>query len=445
MATEATKPTFELEGKTYLAEPTMEEFLAEAGFKSPAAQKRVQRALNKAEHEGVTSILALSKKELEDIDQISEVNAKIIFDHGLRVKLKGNLVTDFTGMVKREENLQYLPTGSSGLDEMLTYSNGSVGWRSKTMIELYGKPSMGKTQICYTTAAMVAAPENRGGWNRGVAYIDTEGAFVLDRFKYLARYWGADMDDMKDRFLYARADSMDEIEKALEDIVKQAKEKDIGIIIIDSIMDALKSQYPVGGKELSNLQPRQKHLKRVLDKMKNFAIIFNAIVLYTNHVRAEIAGQLGEPDHGAQGGAVLGHASDIRIRLTKTNKQERESYGINLKDLQQYGLKIARAEIVDCGFLPETNGCFLIGPMGIADPNNYDGILSQAKKMKKHGYISVDSQGKSLEHLDPSAKTPQEYISENQFKLYGMTQKETKTPKKSTTKKSRTKASENTE
>jgi DNA repair protein RadA len=429
MATSEAKPTFELEGKTYLAEPTLEEFLAEAGFKSTAGQKRALKALNKAGYEDVTPILALTKKELREIDQISETNANTIFNHGLRVKFQGNLVTDFDGMVKREENFQYLPTGSSALDEMLTFSGGKVGWRSKTLIELYGKPSMGKTQICYTTSAMVMAPKERGGWNRGVAYIDTEGAFVLDRFKYLARYWGADIDRMKDKFLYARANSMDEVEAALDEISKNASEKDIGIVVVDSIMDALKSQYPVGGSELSNLQPRQKHLKRVTDKMKNIGQLHNTIVMYTNHVRAEVGQTMGEPDHGAQGGAVLGHASDIRILLDKTNKQERNKFGVEIKDMNDYGLKIARAKIMDCGFLPESKGYFLIGPMGIADPVNYDAILKQSKDMKKKGYVSVDGQGKVLDHLDPNAKRPMEYIAENQTKIYG------KMPSKETTKK----------
>ncbi|KKK52918.1 hypothetical protein LCGC14_3100090, partial [marine sediment metagenome] len=179
------RPTFELDGITYLAEPTMDEFLVEAGFKTPSSQKRAKSALTNAGFEDYSGILALSAKEIEDIEGISAANAKVIFNHALKVKLKGNLVINYEGMVKREEDFNYLPTGSSSLDEMLTYSGGQVGWRSKTMVEFYGEPAMGKTQICYTAAAMVMASKERGGWERGVAYIDTEGAFVLDRFKYL--------------------------------------------------------------------------------------------------------------------------------------------------------------------------------------------------------------------------------------------------------------------
>lgn len=434
MATQANdRPTFELDGITYLAEPTMDEFLAEAGFKTPSAQKRAKNALINAGYEDYSGLLALSTKDLEDIDGISEANAKVIHNHALRIKLKGNLVINYDGMLKREEDFDYLPTGSSSLDEMLTYSGGQVGWRSKTLIELYGEPAMGKTQICYTACAMVMAPKDRGGWERGVAYIDTEGAFVLDRFKYLARYWGADMDKMKDKFLYARADSMDEVEMAIDEVTKVAKEKYIGIIIVDSIMDALKTQYPVGGQELANLQPRQKHLKRVLDKLKNLAVLFNTLVFYTNHVRANVGGPMGSPDLGAQGGAVMGHASDIRIFLQKATKLERKGFGFDDKAAGQVGLKVGRATIVDCGFLPEGRGWYLIGPMGIADPNNYNLIFKQANEYKDKGYISVDSQGILLDHLDPDAKKPVTYITENQLKIYGKKKVQT-TPKKKASK-----------
>lgn len=291
---------------------------------------------------------------------------------------------------------------------------------------------MGKTQICYTGCAMVMAPKERGGWERGVAYIDTEGAFVLDRFKYLARYWGADMDKMKDKFLYSRADSMDEVEAAIDEITKVAKEKDIGIVVVDSIMDALKSQYPVGGKDLASLQPRQKHLKRVLDKLKNMATLFNVVVFYTNHVRANIGGQMGTPDLGAQGGAVMGHASDIRIKLEKATKAERKNYNFEDKEAGRVGLKVGRATIVDCGFLPEGKGWYLIGPMGVADPDSYGKIFKQSTEYKDKGYISLDSLGKDLKHLDPNAKKPMAWITENQSRIYGAKKEDKKEDKKIT-------------
>lgn len=216
------------------------------------------------------------------------------------------------------------------------------------------------------------------------------------------------------------------VELALDEITKVVKEKDIGILVIDSIMDALKSSYPVGMDELKNLQPRQKHLKRVLDKLKNLALLFNMVVFYTNHVRANITNDKSVPKLGAQGGAVMGHASDIRINLQKATKAERKDFGFDDKHAGKVGLKVGRATIVDCGFLPEGKGWYLIGPMGIADPNSFDKIFKQSTEYKKKGYISQDGIGGGLVHLDPSAKTPAAYITENQEMIYGKKKEEKK-------------------
>ncbi|MHA2253952.1 MAG: hypothetical protein ACXAD7_26600, partial [Candidatus Kariarchaeaceae archaeon] len=277
---------------------------------------------------------------------------------------------------------------------------------------------MGKTQIAHTIAAMVMRPEEAGGWDRGVAYIDSEGAFEGIRFKYLARYWGVDEESIKEKLLYSRVDSFDDVEQALDEISNKVKEMDIGLIVLDSIMDPLKSQYPVGGQELSNLQPRQKHLKRVLDKLKALADIHNLIALYTNHVRSNI-GQMGEPELGAQGGAVLGHASDIRILLERPTKAERSMMGIDDKKAKEVGLKGGRAKIVDCGFLPESTGYYLIGPMGIADPEEWDKIIKHCKIIYESGYLSVDSKGNMLAPIDKKSLPREELIKRFREKLYG--------------------------
>ena len=69
-----------------------------------------------------------------------------------------------------------------------------------------------------------------------------------------------------------------------------------------------------------------------------------------------------------------------------------------------------------------------------ADPNKYDIVFKQSTEYKDTGYISSDSAGKSLVHLDPNAKRPAEYISDNQAKIYGEKKEGKKIPTKSTKK-----------
>ncbi|MHA2402239.1 MAG: hypothetical protein ACXADH_04545 [Candidatus Kariarchaeaceae archaeon] len=419
------RPTFTIDGKEYLADPDMEEFLNDAGYTGKSTRTKMFNTLKKNSVSNVTSLFTMSIKDLSDSDGISETAAKKIFVHAQRVRRKGALVVDYEGLKKRERGFRYLPTGSSSLDGMLTYSNGKIGFRSKTLIELYAPPASGKTQICYTSAAMVMRPEKLGGWGQGVAYIDSEGSFEGIRFKYLARYWGVDEKFISDHLLYSRVDSFDDVEQALTEVSDQIESKNIGIIILDSIMDPLKSQYPVGGQQLSNLQPRQKHLKKITDKLKSLADIHNLVAIYTNHVRSNIGTNPGEPEQDAQGGAVLGHASDIRIMLDRPTNKQLDEFKIKRGDIKDLGLKPGRATIKDCGFLPENVGFFIIGPFGVGDPVEINKLEKQAEEILKKGYLCVDSKGNELPPMDDSAKMSREdQIKSFRDKLYAINKQE---------------------
>lgn len=410
------KETYEIDGVEYKTNPSMREFIEESGAsKSKATITKIENALKAEGIEKPDQLFGIYIQEIEKYEGISEKNAVKIVEHANRLMRKGNLVLDIEAMEKREDTFRYLPTGSSHLDTMLTYSDGSLGFRSKTMTELYGGAASGKSQICYTAACMALRPKEVGGWEEGVAYLDSEGAFELRRFKRLARYWGVKDGMIEDKFLYARASTFDDVENALNEIGKRVKEMNIGVIIIDSIMDPLKTQYPVGGSELSNLQPRQKHLKRVLDKLKQLAEIYNLVTIYTNHVRSNIGGY-GDAE-GAQGGAVIAHASDIRIKLDKPNKEQRKSIGVeNVPE----GMKMGRAMVVDSGFVGNNTGYYLIGPMGIADPAAVKEVAAHTKLIIEKGYICVDSMGNTLKPLEDDIVDREGKIGQFKKWLYGI-------------------------
>ncbi len=410
---------YEIDGVKFLSNPTMDEFLAECGYKTTSTITKLKNSLKKVDIIHPSHLFPLTISELSNIDGISDSKAIKLYEHAQRLRRKGNLVLNYQEIEKRESEFKYISTASSELDEMLTYSNGEFGLRSRTMIELYGTASSGKTQICLTAACMVMRPKDQGGWDQGVAYIDSEGSFELRRFKRMARYWGVDPKNLENKLLYSRAINFDDVETALDTIGKQIEDKDIGIVIIDSIMDPLKSQYPVGGSELSNLQPRQKHLKRVLDKLKRMAEMYNLVTIYTNHIRANIStGMSAGPAEDPQGGAVIAHASDIRILLDKPTSEQRKKR-LDDKDAKDTGLKIARARIVDCGFLPNRVGFFLIGPMGVADPKMSDLIVNHTKLINSKGYVCINSHGVELEPLEDDIINRENKFSQFSNWLYG--------------------------
>ncbi|MDH5402434.1 MAG: hypothetical protein OEZ01_06245 [Candidatus Heimdallarchaeota archaeon] len=414
---------FEVDGKKYVSNPDFDTFMKDA-FGGSKSYTRYVNALKKVNITTTSTLFVMFKSDLEDIEGISKSVAVKIYNHAQLVKRKGKVVLDYDGIKTREGEHVYLPTGSASLDKMMTYADSSVGWRSRTLIELYGEPSKGKTQICYTAASIMMRAKDKGGWGRGVFYIDSEGAFEGKRFESLVKYWGVDPKFLKDNFLYSRVSTFDDVEAAISEGADQIKEKNIGLIVLDSIMDPLKSQYVIGGENLNNLPARQRHLKKVVDLLKSLADIHNLIVIYTNHVRAEIGAAKGSPAVGPQGGAVLGHASDIRIRLDNATKSEREELKMDktrwdkMKDL---GIKLQRAKIVDCGFLGNNTGFFIIGPMGIGDPDRIDEIIEQTENIFNSGYMSITSTGAKI----ASPKKDKNFISRddkiqmNQKSLYG--------------------------
>ena len=146
-----------------------------------------------------------------------------------------------------------------------------------------------------------------------------------------------------------------QLEQALKESGKIIAQNKVKLLIIDSLMDLFRAEY--GG--LGELAERQKHLNRVLHLLMRIAEAYDLAVLYTNQVMAN-------PDPFATamdkvqpvGGFVLGHASDIRIWLRRATSKIRNQY-----DAQN----ARRALITDCGWLPQSECHFSLGPFGICN------------------------------------------------------------------------------
>ena len=214
MATNVSE-TFVIDNKQYLAFPNLEEFLIDAGIPSHSKRERILKALDSMGIDDITQLYSMSRYNLELVNGLNEKLAKQIYLHVQRIKRRGNLVITAEELEKVEQSYLYLPSGSSDVDKMLTYANGKTGFRSKTLIELYGEPSMGKTQFCMTAAALVMRPVVMGGWGQAVAYIDSEGSFEFSRFSNLARYWGISSEYLMNNLYVSKVDSFDDVEEMI--------------------------------------------------------------------------------------------------------------------------------------------------------------------------------------------------------------------------------------
>jgi len=202
------------------------------------------------------------------------------------------------------------------------------------------------TQLAFQLSVNVQLPEDKGGLNKGCLFIDSEGTFSPERIKQIAEARDLDPKKVLSNIHYARAYSSEHqmllVEKAA-DIIQQ---KNIGLIIVDSITSHFRVDYSGRGE----LAERQQKLNKHLHQLQRLADAFNLAVYITNQVMARPDIIFGDPTQPV-GGHVLAHISFYRIYLRKSKQN----------------LRIAR--LIDAPNLPEGEVIFQITERGIEDYN----------------------------------------------------------------------------
>lgn len=203
---------------------------------------------------------------------------------------------------------------------------------------------MHNTQLCHQLAVNVQLPPEKGGLGGTAVYIDTEGTFRWERIEAMARGRGIDPDEAMEKIFFIRAVSSDHQIAIVEELRELIPEKNIKLVIVDSVTGHFRAEYP--GRE--NLAVRQQKLNKHLHQLQSLAEIFNIAVVITNQVMARPDVFYGDPTV-AVGGHIVGHAPGIRIQLRKSRGNKR----------------IAR--VIDAPHLPEGEAVFVITETGIAD------------------------------------------------------------------------------
>ncbi len=245
---------------------------------------------------------------------------------------------------KEREGIQKITTGSKSLDDLL-----GGGVELKTITEFFGEYGTGKTQICHQLAVNVQLPIEKGGLSREgepvrAVYVDTEGTFRWERIEYMSKRWGLDPEKVMENIFYIRALNSDHQMAIVDELFEIVSEKNIKLVVIDSITSHFRAEYP--GRE--NLAMRQQKLNRHLHQLSRLADIYSLAVVVTNQVMARPDVFYGDPTQ-AVGGHVLYHAPGVRVQLKKSRGNKR----------------IAR--IVDAPHLPESETVFAITDYGIMD------------------------------------------------------------------------------
>lgn len=218
------------------------------------------------------------------------------------------------------------------------------GFETGAITECYGEFGSGKTQVGHQIAVNVQLPEDQGGLNGKVIYIDTENTFRPERILQMAKGKNLDPNEVLKNIKVARAYNSDHqmllAEKA-EDLLKSGEYR---VLIVDSLTAHFRAEF-VGRGTLSE---RQQKLNRHMHTLLKLADMYNVCVLVTNQVMSRPNVMFGDPTV-AIGGHIVGHSSTFRIYLRKGKKGSRVG------------------KLVDSPNLPESECMFFVNESGISD------------------------------------------------------------------------------
>ncbi|MFX1448482.1 MAG: DNA repair and recombination protein RadA [Promethearchaeota archaeon] len=241
---------------------------------------------------------------------------------------------------EHRKNIARITTGSQELDNLF-----GGGIETGCVIEFFGEFRTGKTQLAHQLCVNVQLPKEDGGLNGNALYIDTEGTFRPERIIQMAE--GLDLDHKKilKNIVFGRAYNSDHQVLLIKEATNLIRDKNIKLIIVDSLIGHFRSEYVGRGTLASRQQTINSHLH---DLLRLTDIFPDLCIIVTNQVQSKPDVFYGNPTVAA-GGNIVAHGSTIRVYLRKGKGEQRV------------------AKMIDAPHLPEGEAVFSITENGIAD------------------------------------------------------------------------------
>jgi len=238
----------------------------------------------------------------------------------------------------RKEELVF-STGCKDLDRIL-----AGGIRTRCITEFSGEYGAGKTE-CLLTLLVETLGRNP---NIQAIWFDTEESFKEIRVSEIAASRGYDPSKILAATIYVPVWHTDHFMTMIQKADSLIKNRNVRLILVDSIIGPLRSEYL--GREV--LWQRQQLLNKILRYLLNYAKAFNLAVAVTNQVVANPNAMYTFDPVQQQipvGGNILAHNAETRIYLRKAR-------GI---------ARIAR--LIDSSWLPPGECVFKLTGKGIED------------------------------------------------------------------------------
>ncbi|MCX8175048.1 MAG: DNA repair and recombination protein RadA [Candidatus Micrarchaeota archaeon] len=303
----------------------------------PGVGEVAAEKLRRAGYDDLQKIAASSPHELDEIAEIGVEKAKLTIAAARDSLEMGYESAD--KIMERRKSVGRITTGSKELDALI-----GGGVETMAITECYGKFSSGKSQLGFQLAVNVQKPPEEGGLGGGALFIDTESTFRPERIVQLAQSAGLDPQQVLSNIQVARAVNSDHQMVLVDKAEEMIKEKNIRLIVVDSMTAHFRADY-IGRGALGD---RQQKLNKHVHALQRLADKYNLAVYITNQVMDNPGILFGDPTTPI-GGHVLAHAATYRIYLRKGKEEKR----------------IAR--LVDSPNMPEGECVFKVTQKGITD------------------------------------------------------------------------------
>ncbi|UYP48497.1 DNA repair and recombination protein RadA [Candidatus Lokiarchaeum ossiferum] len=291
---------------------------------------------------GIDSLEALAMSVPKDLEEIDGISAKASKNLVWNARDSLNLAT-FKQVSTIEENFEYCTTGSQNFDNIL---NGGIS--TGRITEVYGAFKSGKTNLSHTLCVTCQLPKSKGGLDGSVLFIDTENTFSRTKVERISKRFGLDPTSTLQNIYHARIFSTDHQLQMIRAAEQAIKEKNAKLIIVDSLMALMRSEY-IG---IGMLAARQQVLNKLIHDLSRIAETHNIAVLVTNQVGVQMKGSFASNE--AIGGNIVAHGCHFRI-VFKT------------KGFQSNSSLERTATVVDAPDLPPESAVFYITEAGISD------------------------------------------------------------------------------
>jgi DNA repair protein RadA len=239
-----------------------------------------------------------------------------------------------TGTQVEENKLGYIPTYCESVDKLL-----GGGLELGSTMEAFGQFAVGKTALSHILA--VSTIKNYP--DSYVVWIDTEATFKPERIRQICKHMEVDADKALSQILHGKALTSDHQILLTEKVEELSNnDKDVKLLIIDSLMNHFRAEYLGRG----TLAGRQQMLNGYLHRIGKLADIYKIAVYMTNQVQSDPGCMFGNPEK-VVGGNIVQHFAETRVWLIKAAKETRK---MKLVDSPHLPIGEAVYKIVEGGF-----------------------------------------------------------------------------------------------